>query len=245
MVGQVVKLWFYLGLQEIDNYEAPNEFLKRPVVLVFESQLIFYVLAVISSPLLQDIIWSPLLNFVISFIALGLERGTTFTSQLWTSLANLLGISLHQTTAYNLAANGMIESFHHTLKAALISGCKDSNWLTQLPLVLLRLKTTPNDALDVSAAEIVYGDTSVVPAEFFPSATSFDDLQCISHGVGQFTPCRQTYKPQAKHHILTYLHSAMHIFLHNETSKLLVTPTLHGPFPCDPTQSESIPTKHS
>ncbi|XP_068240279.1 uncharacterized protein [Palaemon carinicauda] len=35
------------------------------------------------------------------------ERGITFISQLWTSLANLLGIILHETTAYSPAANGM------------------------------------------------------------------------------------------------------------------------------------------
>ncbi|XP_068204552.1 uncharacterized protein [Palaemon carinicauda] len=49
------------------------------------------------------------------------DKGTTFTSQLWTSLANLLGITLYQTTAYNLAANGMVEHFHYTLKTALMS----------------------------------------------------------------------------------------------------------------------------
>ncbi|XP_068245593.1 uncharacterized protein [Palaemon carinicauda] len=71
------------------------------------------------------------------------QRGTTFTSQLWTSLANLLGITLHHTTTYNIAATGMVERFHRTLKASLISRCKDSNWFTQLPWVLLELRTTP------------------------------------------------------------------------------------------------------
>ncbi|XP_068238499.1 uncharacterized protein [Palaemon carinicauda] len=47
------------------------------------------------------------------------NRGTTFTSQLWTSLANLLGITLHLATASNTPASGMVECFHRTLKADL------------------------------------------------------------------------------------------------------------------------------
>ncbi|XP_068233385.1 uncharacterized protein [Palaemon carinicauda] len=37
------------------------------------------------------------------------DRGTTFTSKLWTSLVNLLVIPLHQTAAYNPAAHGMFD----------------------------------------------------------------------------------------------------------------------------------------
>ncbi|XP_068232106.1 uncharacterized protein [Palaemon carinicauda] len=61
------------------------------------------------------------------------DRGTTFTSQLWTSSANLLGNALHQTTAYNPAAKGEVEDFHCTLNADLMSWCKFSNWFTHLP----------------------------------------------------------------------------------------------------------------
>ncbi|XP_068235586.1 uncharacterized protein [Palaemon carinicauda] len=100
------------------------------------------------------------------------DRGTTFTFQLWTSLANLLGIIIHQTTTYNHAANGMVERFHRTLKNTLMCLCKDSNWIIQLPWVLLGLKTTPKNALYFLPAEIVYDDLLVVPAEHFPSTPS-------------------------------------------------------------------------
>ncbi|XP_068227694.1 uncharacterized protein [Palaemon carinicauda] len=82
------------------------------------------------------------------------NRGSSFTSQLWTSLANLLGITLDQTTACNPTANSRVERFQRTLKAALMSCCKDSNCLIQVPYVLLGLKPIPKDILDVSAAEI-------------------------------------------------------------------------------------------
>ncbi|XP_068205299.1 uncharacterized protein [Palaemon carinicauda] len=123
------------------------------------------------------------------------DRGTTFTSKLWTSLANLLGIILPQTTVYKPAANGLVEDFHRTLKAALKSHCKDYSWFTQLSWVLLGLRTTPKDALDVSAAGMVYGDGLVVHPEFFPSATSSDNLKRLRHNVERFTLHCQTYKP--------------------------------------------------
>ncbi|XP_068250714.1 uncharacterized protein [Palaemon carinicauda] len=92
------------------------------------------------------------------------DGGTSFTSQLWSSLANLLGIILHQTTSYNPTANGMVERFHRTLKAALKSLFKDSNWFTKFPWVFPGLRTTRKDALNVLAAEVVYGDPLVIPA---------------------------------------------------------------------------------
>ncbi|XP_068246520.1 uncharacterized protein [Palaemon carinicauda] len=57
------------------------------------------------------------------------DRGTAFTCQLWTSLGNLLGITLHQAIAYNLAANGMVERFHRTLKAAVMSPARNRTGL--------------------------------------------------------------------------------------------------------------------
>ncbi|XP_068227344.1 uncharacterized protein [Palaemon carinicauda] len=157
------------------------------------------------------------------------DRATTFTSQLWISLANLLGINLHQSTAYNLAANRIVECFYCNLKASLMFCCKDSSWFTQLPWVFLGLWTTPKDALDVSATEIVYGDPLVVLLNFFPSATSSGYLQRLRHMMGKFTPCRQTYKPLGKQCIPIDLHSATHVFLHNETSKPPLMPSYMGP----------------
>ncbi|XP_068250304.1 uncharacterized protein [Palaemon carinicauda] len=134
-------------------------------------------------------------------------------------------ITRHQSTTYNPAANGMVDCFHPKLKAALMCRYKDSNWFTQIPWVLLGLRTTPKDALDVSAAEMVYGDLLIVPAEFFLSATSSDNLQWLLQVLGKFIPCHLTYKAPVKQHIPADLHSAMHIFLHNDNSKpKLMTP---------------------
>ncbi|XP_068235460.1 uncharacterized protein [Palaemon carinicauda] len=118
-----------------------------------------------------------------------------------------LGITLHQTTTYNPAANGVVEHFHHTQKASLMSHCNDSSWMAWMSR-----------------------DLKWCMLNFFcphPPRT----LHCLCHVEGKFTPCRLTYKPPAKQLILKVLHGATHIFLGNNTSKPLLTPQYMGPFP--------------
>ncbi|XP_068250785.1 uncharacterized protein [Palaemon carinicauda] len=160
----------------------------------------------------KDIITPPL-------VGLNPSQCTSFTSQFWTSLVNFLGITLYQTTAYNPSANGMVERFHRTLKAALMKRCTDFNWIPQFSWVFLGQRTRLKHALDVSAAEMLYGDPLVIPAQFFSLATSSENLQNKSHVVGKFTPCHQTYKPTVKQHILIDLLMASHIFLCNGNIK--------------------------
>ncbi|XP_066949329.1 uncharacterized protein [Macrobrachium rosenbergii] len=49
------------------------------------------------------------------------DRGPAFLSELWSTLARLLGTSHLTTTAYNPAANGLVERFHRSLKASLMA----------------------------------------------------------------------------------------------------------------------------
>ena len=56
------------------------------------------------------------------------DRGPQFTSQLWSSLAQLLGTQLHRTTAYHPQSNGLVERFHRHLKSALRARLTGPNW---------------------------------------------------------------------------------------------------------------------
>ncbi|XP_066967500.1 igE-binding protein-like [Macrobrachium rosenbergii] len=96
-----------------------------------------------------------------------MDRGPAFLSELWVSLACLMGTTLHSTMAYNPAANGMVERAHCSLKAALMAHCTDERWREQLPWVLLGLCTAPKANGNASPAEKVYGETLAVPGEFF------------------------------------------------------------------------------
>ena len=61
------------------------------------------------------------------------DRGPAFVSHLWNALGQLLGTTVHRTTAYNPEANGMAERTHRTLKAALMLRCASPDWKAQLP----------------------------------------------------------------------------------------------------------------
>ena len=47
------------------------------------------------------------------------DRGPQFKSNIWRALAESLGAKIHHTTAFHPQANGLVERFHRSLKAAL------------------------------------------------------------------------------------------------------------------------------
>ncbi|GFN78116.1 Pol polyprotein [Plakobranchus ocellatus] len=99
------------------------------------------------------------------------DRGTQFTSTLWSEIVNQLGVQLHRTTAYHPQSNGLVERLHRTLKAPLKARLQGPNWADELPWILLGLRTAPKEDIGSSAAEIVYGTPLTVPGEFIdPSA---------------------------------------------------------------------------
>jgi hypothetical protein len=67
-------------------------------------------------------------------ITITTDQGRQFESQLFQSLAKPCGIQLSRTTAHHPVANGLVERFHLTLKAAIVCHA-DQNWIEALPLV--------------------------------------------------------------------------------------------------------------
>ena len=94
------------------------------------------------------------------------DRGSQFTSALWTEVAKRLGVKVHRTTAFHPQTNEMVERFHRSLEAALKARLTVNNWVEELPLVLLGLKTAPKKDLGHSSAKIVYGEPLTAPGEF-------------------------------------------------------------------------------
>ncbi|GBN60951.1 Pro-Pol polyprotein [Araneus ventricosus] len=94
------------------------------------------------------------------------DRGEQFTSDVFHSLAKTFGIRLSLTAAYHPQANGTIERWHRTLKAAIM--CHTSvHWVSALPAVLLGLRTVFKEDLQCSPAEMVYGENLCLPSQFF------------------------------------------------------------------------------
>ena len=75
------------------------------------------------------------------------DRGSQFTSGIWTSVSQSLGIQVHRTTAYHPQSNDLVERIHRTLKSSIKALLVDSNWIDVLPRVLLGLRSAPKEDL--------------------------------------------------------------------------------------------------
>ena len=161
------------------------------------------------------------------------DRGAQFTSSLWKGLSNLLGIQLHHTTAYHPQSNGLVERWHRSIKAALMTRCNSTDWAYQLPWVLLGLRIMPHDNSSTSSAEAVYGQPLVIPGEFLPPAQPDPqaELQAARWSAGNFTPepirwhnrAQYTYIPQG-------LQEASHVFIRQDQIRPTLSPPYQGPY---------------
>ena len=95
--------------------------------------------------------------------------------------------------------------------------CANPDWIYHLPWVLLGIRTTPKEGLHVSAAKMVYGQTLVVPGEFFPSGDSGmqqnAELQAARWSAQQFSPCHPTQHNQRDSHIPPELLTSDYVFI--------------------------------
>lgn len=80
-----------------------------------------------------------------------------FVLELWSAMADSLGVKVHQTTAYHPQTNGMCKQLHESLKAAL--------WGS-----LTGLRCAVREDLWDSPAELVLGQPLRDPGEFMPAS---------------------------------------------------------------------------
>ena len=95
------------------------------------------------------------------------DRGSQFTSAIFTQLLKNWGIKHVTTTAYHPESNGMVERLHRRLKESLIAlGEGERNqWFWKLPLTLLAIRTTVKPDIGASPSDMVYGEGVAVPGQ--------------------------------------------------------------------------------
>ncbi|XP_061896831.1 uncharacterized protein LOC133645915 [Entelurus aequoreus] len=155
------------------------------------------------------------------------DRGSQFVSELWSALAQSLGVQVHRTTAYHPQANGLCERFHRSLKAALRAALVDSNWIDRLPWVMLGLRSAPKEDLAAAPAELVFGQPLRVPGEFLPEGCTPRPFPFLSRGSLAPGPIHHCFP---KSFVPSELKSARFVFVRHDAHRSPLQPPYDGPF---------------
>ncbi len=89
------------------------------------------------------------------------DRGTNFTSNLFEQLVKELQVQHEMSSAYHPESQGALECFHQMLKSMLRTYCVKTgkDWVDGLPLLMLAVRSTMQESLGFSPAELVFGHT--------------------------------------------------------------------------------------
>ena len=142
------------------------------------------------------------------------DQGTQFESALFTALSNLIKAQRTRTTPYYPQANGMVERFHRTLKAALMCN-PHIPWPDGLPTVLLGLRTAFKD------------DEFFVTSSNPASAPGFvSKLRQLMASMKAVPAARHTHQKPFFHRDLR---SCSHVFKRVDTIRRSLDPPYSGP----------------
>lgn len=161
------------------------------------------------------------------------DQGRQFESHLFKRLNEVLGTSHLRSSPYHPQGNGMIERWHRTLKASLKAKF-NADWVEQLPLVLLGLRSALKPDINASPAELTYGKTLTLPGEFFEPSKRFDEshdfVRHLRETMRKLQPIKASHHSSGKFFVHPELSSAKFVFVRNDAHKKPLQAPYNGPF---------------
>ncbi|GBO31292.1 hypothetical protein AVEN_98526-1, partial [Araneus ventricosus] len=160
-------------------------------------------------------------------------QGRQFESSLFSLLSKLLGVQKIRTTPYHPSSNGIVERFHRSLKQSL--RCHASTkWTESIPVVLLGLRTALKEDLQCTSAELVYGSTLKLPAEFFETPSlnvePHQFLKNLRNVMDQLKPVSTASHDRQKVFVHPALGTCTHVFVRHDAFKRPLQAPYDGPY---------------
>ena len=161
------------------------------------------------------------------------DRGPQFTSQIWSTMAQMQGAKAHTTTAYHPQANGLVERLHQQLKASLTARLRDDGWVDQLPWVLLR--TAVKEDMAASPAKLLCGTSLRLPGKFREPASDLSDvtpfLFNLRKAIRDLKPVpTSTHRPEVEPRVPKDLTTCRLVFVRRDGHRKPLTPRYDGPY---------------
>ena len=159
------------------------------------------------------------------------DQGRKFESHLFHCLAKICGNHLCRTSPKHPAANGLVQRFHCTMKAAIMCHA-DEKWTEALPLVLVGIRTAYKEDLETSA-ELVYGEPLRVAGELLAPTTPDVEpaafIMQLRRHMNQLRPIPSARHTSPTTFIYKDLKDATHVFLRQDAIRRALDPRYSGP----------------
>lgn len=141
-----------------------------------------------------------------------------------------------RTVALTFVSQYISPRFHRQLKASLMARSTSANWCSELPFVLLGIRSSTKEDLQACPAELVYGQNLKIPGEYFVSQPVNDEVEPselikrFRNYMKDLRVSEPRFPNQSNIHIPKDLNTCSHVFVRIDRVKASLQPPYEGPY---------------